>query len=451
MRTIILRFLFIYLSIALTSGFSQEKIVVGYYPDWVKFSLPASAIQLEHITHINHAFAWPQSNGELSMYNNMVSAALNETIHNAGRKILISVGGAGNSDGFPPMAADPVARANFIENITNFCIDNNYDGVDFDWEFPGNNQERANFTTLVMELRQKFDQVAPDMLITMATSPGNWFGQWFDYNALKQYMDWFNMMGYDFHGGWTSHAGHNAPLYAPSNDYDGSVHEGLQYLNVTRGIPKSQIVLGMPFYGRQFNASALYGPSTDGNTAWGYSDIVNFIASGWVRHWDNTSKVPYIINPEMTRLITYDDTASIRIKAQYALDQNLAGAMFWSMNHDKIGNQQPLVETLGTIMLSPVGIADPPRHSPSGFQLIGNYPNPFNPSTIIRYQLDKPAQVRLTIFNNFGQEIAELINSKQQPGVYDIPFNASQLGSGVYYYRLKTPGFQDVRKMILLR
>jgi hypothetical protein len=80
-----------------------------------------------------------------------------------------------------------------------------------------------------------------------------------------------------------------------------------------------------------------------------------------------------------------------------------------------------------------------------------NYPNPFNPSTIISYQLIKDGFVNLQIYNSIGETVTELVNQQQEQGNYSIEFNAVNLPSGIYYYKIKTDKFTDVKKMILLK
>lgn len=85
------------------------------------------------------------------------------------------------------------------------------------------------------------------------------------------------------------------------------------------------------------------------------------------------------------------------------------------------------------------------------YKLSQNYPNPFNPSTNITYQLKEGGFVNLTIYNSVGESITELVNQRQEEGNYSIVFNASNLPSGIYFYRIKTEKFTETKKMILLR
>ncbi len=85
------------------------------------------------------------------------------------------------------------------------------------------------------------------------------------------------------------------------------------------------------------------------------------------------------------------------------------------------------------------------------FELLQNFPNPFNPVTKIRYQIASPGIVRLDVFNVLGQHIRTLVNQYQHSGKYAITFNAGDLPSGIYFYRLQTPTFSAIKQMILLK
>ena len=88
---------------------------------------------------------------------------------------------------------------------------------------------------------------------------------------------------------------------------------------------------------------------------------------------------------------------------------------------------------------------------PTNYSLEQNFPNPFNPSTTIKYSLPNNSTVSLKVYNLIGQEVATLINSYQTSGEYSATFNASNLSSGVYFYRLKTESFNVVKKMLLIK
>jgi len=89
--------------------------------------------------------------------------------------------------------------------------------------------------------------------------------------------------------------------------------------------------------------------------------------------------------------------------------------------------------------------------SPAVFRLEQNYPNPFNPSTSIRYVLPSTSHVELVVYNMLGQRVDELVNGEQAAGPHEIRFNASNLASGVYLYRLQAGSFVQTRKLVVLK
>jgi hypothetical protein len=96
-----------------------------------------------------------------------------------------------------------------------------------------------------------------------------------------------------------------------------------------------------------------------------------------------------------------------------------------------------------------VQLAD--NKTPDSYSLSQNYPNPFNPSTTIKYSVPDLSNVSLKIYNLVGQEVAELVNKELQSGNYEVTFDAVNLPSGVYFYRLQAGNFVDTKKMLLLR
>ncbi|MFZ2864039.1 MAG: T9SS type A sorting domain-containing protein, partial [Ignavibacteriaceae bacterium] len=88
---------------------------------------------------------------------------------------------------------------------------------------------------------------------------------------------------------------------------------------------------------------------------------------------------------------------------------------------------------------------------PLGFALKQNYPNPFNPSTTISFSIPNEEFVTLKVFNSLGEEVAELVNETKSAGNYSVSFNANNLSSGIYFYKITAGNFVEVKKMILIR
>jgi hypothetical protein len=102
-------------------------------------------------------------------------------------------------------------------------------------------------------------------------------------------------------------------------------------------------------------------------------------------------------------------------------------------------------------LITPTFAEDKSNSLPTCFTLEQNYPNPFNPSTKISYQLPVRGNVTLRVFNSLGEEIRTLIDEQKDAGNYEIEFNASDLPSGIYIYKINAGNYTAVKKMILLK
>ncbi len=102
-------------------------------------------------------------------------------------------------------------------------------------------------------------------------------------------------------------------------------------------------------------------------------------------------------------------------------------------------------------LMEPTGVGEPDRGLLTQFALYPNFPNPFNPATMIRYDLPKAAKVSLRVYNILGQGVATLVNGEQKAGRYEVEFKGEGLASGVYFYRLAAGDFVDVKKLLLLK
>jgi len=429
------------------------QAVVGYYPAWSKYTFPANEIDFEMLTHITHAFIWPKSNGDLDMYSSIHYPDLVNETHQAGKKILVSVGGWGNCTHFSGVLADSAKRQRLIDNLVSFCNEKGYDGVDLDWEYPRNNSDKNNLTQFVITLNQWLKANDSTRIVTMAVPAGAWGGQWYDFTAMAPYVEWFGCMTYDFHGTWTDHAGHNAPLYAPTHETEGCADDAIRYLK-SRNVPGNKIIMGVPFYGRRFNTSGLYESSTGGE-ALNYSEIIPKMDAGWTYHWDALAKVPYLTNSDNSQLITYDDTVSVRCKCEYARDQGLLGIKIWHIGQDQLDGQQPLLSTIGAVILNSSSISSERVTNapvPMRIAITSAFPNPFNSGVDIRYSLSYPMDIRVEIYDILGKRVCCLMNKYKDIGTHHIQFHPDHLMSGCYFIVLSNrDGLADSYKVVYLK
>ena len=433
--------------------FSQE--VVGYYTSWNNVPSPNS-IDFNDLTMIIHAFASPNPDGTVGLSDGVPNPALIQATHNANKKILISFGEGGDSTGFYHIVSDTAIMTKFINNVYNFIKVNNYDGIDIDWEFP-NKILSAPFTALIRGLRQKFNSVDSSLIITMAIPSSAYYGQYFQYSILVNYVNWFSIMAYDYYGSWSNTSGHNAPFYQSWLDPNqaGAGYSSILYM-IGRGvgIPKNKLLFGEPFYGKEFNAPGLYKKRTGDVPSLTYSQIIDSLNSGnWKYNWDSVSAVPYLLNKDTTRFITYDDTNSIKIKTESIKSLGLGGVMIWALGYDlEPRYQETLLHIIGNILLNKnTTLVSNLIENRYTFYLSNNYPNPFNPSTNIAFTIPKEGFVSLKVYNTLGQVITTLVNGNMAIGSHQIEFHGSRFSSGIYFYVLNFDGHNEIKKMMLIK
>ncbi|MGE5403197.1 MAG: glycosyl hydrolase family 18 protein [Ignavibacteriales bacterium] len=432
---------------------SAKSISVGYYNGYYE-RYPYTAFQFENLTNICHAFIYLSSDGSLNTsgssdpwwfaYPELIKAA-----HDHGVKVSISVGGwrpiSPTDTNFSKMAASPAARQKFVTNLVNFIKQNGYDGADLDWEYP-KSTDMANYTALLTELRQAFNTNGIELL-SLAVSATNSTG--LDIANIKDKLNWIGLMTYDFTGSWEKYAYHNSPLYSTPKQ-SGSVDYSVNYY-IGKGMPKEKICLGLPFYGYKLNGSDIYGAISGGSSITYANANIARNSGSWDYYWDDVAKAPYMKSKDGKQVISYDDTTSIRLKCEYAKSKGLAGVIMWELHQSYTGSNSPLLETVGKSLLGvTTGVADNVPVIPMGFEL-KNYPNPFNPSTMINYTVPFTSKVSLRVFDAMGREVRELFSGEKTAGKYQIEFNAQGLPSGIYFCRLLSGSFSTTTKLVLAK
>jgi chitinase len=443
--------LIVILLLTASAVFAQSKMVVGYYPSWNKSTFPHTAIQYRNLTYIAHAFIFPQSDGTLDLSGFTFYPELLQAAHLNGVGVVISVGGydVTRTPRFAQVAADPAARARFVNAVRDFCVTYGYDGVDIDWEYPLA-AGRANTTLFFQELRTALS--SRSLTLSIAAPSTDWNGG-YDWTVMNNVLDWIGVMTYDFYGSWAPwKAGPNSPLYA---NYDpstqGSIQESVTYYR-NKGVSVAKILIGTPFYGWQFNASSVYGSCTTASQK-SYNTIAPLAQQGWTRSVDAKAHVPFLVNSAQTSVISYDDSISIGEKMKYVKDQGIGGTIIWALGQDYTSTgQQSLLRAVSLGLGLTTGMSERLAQSvASSVQVLQNYPNPFNGQTQIRYVITHAGSYVLCVYDLLGRQVEKLVDTNHQPGSYQVSFSSQSLPSGVYVYRLSGEGFTVMRTMIVLR
>ncbi len=321
-----------------------DRVVIGYYPSWAGKTLVPGAIDFRRLTHIVHAFVWPEAAGGLFIPPGFMSPELISAAHSSGTLVLLGLGGWGNSAGFPGMVSTAENRARFIGLLLACLRVNGYDGVDLDWEFASNEKERAGLSLFVEELSSALAAQSPRPLLTMAAPSGNYWGRWIDFERLACRFDFIGFMTYDYHGAWSDRSGHNAPLRS-CGDTRGSLDGSFLYA-VGRGVPVSKILLGLPFGGRSFDCAA-FGLPFKNCSHLPYSAITGLPPAEWDFKWDPCAEAPFAVRRDNGMIISYDDPRSVALKCQYIKDKGAAGVMIWELSQDGPTGRHDLLEVVG--------------------------------------------------------------------------------------------------------
>jgi chitinase len=331
---------------------------VGYYAEWKK-QYPVEKIPADKLTHVNYAFAIIKDGKcamrmpELSKANFPKLVELRKSYPKL--QTVISVGGWADSDKFSDAALTEESRQAFAKSCADFAGDTGFDGVDIDWEFPVSGgdtdhvarpEDKRNFTLLLAELRAQLDARGKTenkrYILTIAAPAGGL--QRMEVDQIHRYLDFINLMTYDFAGPWSDTTGFNAALHPVSGHPEQASASASVEAYLKAGVPADKIVLGVPFYGRGWTGvkdadNGLFQPRDD-KAAKGtrisetnYRELKN-VKPPASRFWHERALVPYVWNPQTRVFITYDDPESLRAKAAYAREKKLGGVMFWELEHD---------------------------------------------------------------------------------------------------------------------
>lgn len=329
----------------------EGKVFVGYL-----FGQPR-AIKFDLYTHICHAFVTADGDGKIRTGRNVPSRELTGEAHKAGVKVLLSLGGWGWDKQFASIVSKPEAEDLYASSVMKIVDEYDYDGIDLDWEYPDTQDEVVGFERLTRRFRKALDELGEKegrpMQVTMAASCNPGTLKWLGKDFLLETMDWVNVMTYDMAGDWTPYAGHHSPLFASSKQPEGgarSTEAAMKFLVEERGIPANRLAVGLPLYGRGFAVKEPYASTKGAPRAripeGGYSNLHRLNAEqGWSRVWDDETKNPWLIAPDRSAVIGYDDAESIGLKTEWAMKQGFRGVFFWQINADRLPDgSNPLQE-----------------------------------------------------------------------------------------------------------
>ena len=271
-----------------------------------------------------------------------------------------ALGGWTLSDEFSTAYATQEGRDKFVgETVRIFETYDFFNVVDFDWEYPGGGgnagnavsaSDGTNFALVLRDLRSALNDLSAetgrDFEVSIATAGGEEKLANLNLEGIDPYVDFYNVMTYDFHGGWENVTGHQAAMTGDANNYDIT---GAVDVFESAGVDLSKVVLGAPAYTRA------WGNVSDGGTfgyqqpgsgrdatgsfeagVYDYKDLLNDVVTGSrILYWDDDNKAAFLYDGD--EWSSMETTATIAGKAAFVEEKGLGGMMFWALSNDAEG------------------------------------------------------------------------------------------------------------------
>ena len=423
-----------------------KSAVFGYLPDWEYTAAPAN-LQYDLLSHIAAFDFLVSADGDISYPSFWPWVNVINEAHENGVKMIMTIVNF-DADGIHTILNSATIQESFFANVKSIIEEFDLQGVNIDFEGIYE-ADRGNILNAFMENLTIFlHRELPGSEVSFAGPAVNW-GGW-DLAGLASACDYIFIMGYNYYGSWSSTSGAVAPLTGGSINITNTVEA--QYSEVTNNNPE-KLILGVPYYGNLWetrNSSA-------------YTSVIEYISHpryrtavveaetyGWV--WDYRSKTSWYTYQQNSKYyqVWMDNDQSLGLKYDLAESKSFKGVGMWALGYDgdKPGLWNELRKRYGDV-------SDVTEINSPALVVDQNFPNPFKTITTISYKILTGSEVTITIFDQYGRKINELLDMHQIAGKHKIKYNGSHLSNGVYYCQIKVKtnpqNYVELIKMILLR
>jgi len=306
-----------------------SHVVFGYHPYWNGTSyLNYEYNMLSHIAWFGLAMG---AGGNITNSNGWPVNGLVDLAHSRGVKVIVTVTLFDNDD-IGTLLANAGYRQAAINNLISKVLLGNADGVNIDFESVPTSA-RANFNTFIHDLTQAFHDQIPGSEVSIAMPSVDW-GSAYDYNYLSDNSDGLMIMAYGYFWSGSASAGPISPLSSGMSNY--YIRRTIEdYLTKTGG-DGSQLILGLPWYGRNWPVvNTTMGSATTGTGSAIFYSTAEANAQAYGKHYNSTvAGAWYNYEDGGPRQVWYDDSLSLATKYNYAKSEDLKGIGVWALGYD---------------------------------------------------------------------------------------------------------------------
>ena len=373
----------------------EKPILAAYYPEWGIYGRNyfIADIPGDRLTHVIYAFVDLSAQGEIELFDPW--AAVQKTFTgdqavspnaalpgNFGQiaelkelyphlRVSVAVGGWTLSTHFSTVLATEQGRETASESVLDFLRTYTmFDGVDFDWEYPGGGGLASNsaspsdglyYALFLEKVRNKLDQLGEERgrvyEISVASPAGATKIDNFNLPGVEPQIDFFNVMTYDFHGAWEDVTGHQAGFEGDSTGYD--IRNTISLYRAA-GVPPEKIVLGTPLYTRAWggveagdnggygapSSTSAPGSFPDSPGMYDYKDLAaEWLdgVGGWELYWDDSAGAAYLYSAQLKIFSSFETPGTVAFRAEWAQHEGLRGMMFWDLSSDDPNDSESLI------------------------------------------------------------------------------------------------------------
>lgn len=264
-------------------------------------------------------------------------------------KLVLSIGGWG-ADGFSQAAAGEEGRRKLSGSAVKLLCEYELDGIDIDWEYPCSTMagihaapaDKENYTLLLEQLRKDLDEFAAYKTLSIAAGAEKYFLDGTNMSEAVRFLDYVQLMTYDFRGSMRKVTGHHANLYSYDDVSEASAESAVRLFEEA-GVPTCKLVIGAAFYGRKWYGVQDPGErcglgreaETTGATFLGYDkieEILKDLGQGYRKYYDKKAQAVWAYNGK--DFISYEDKGTLQKKARYTVEKGLYGLMYWEYGLD---------------------------------------------------------------------------------------------------------------------